>query len=132
MKVDSPRHPRIFSLFLAKSKKSVKNRRSLGFAIDLGVQVPEYEVDRSWRPDDHYDGGYLFRDKLNLEITPNSDGKWVLRCGFDSKTPNRVSRKEVDRVELGEGFAYEIPINSNTTPGIKATLKIHCTPWNED
>ena len=39
-----------------------------GFSIDLGVLVPDYEIDgRLWWTN-HYPGGYIFRDKLNLEV----------------------------------------------------------------
>ncbi len=81
-RAERPRHPHLFSSFLALSKRKNARRKSLGFAIDLAVQVPEYEVNRDWWPDDHYEGGYLFRDKINLEVTPAADGEWTLRYGL--------------------------------------------------
>lgn len=129
-RTSEPRNPRLFSLFLAVSKRANTRRKSLGFAIDLSVQVPEYEVNKKWWPDDYYDGGYLFRDKINLEVTPSDNGEWILRYGFDSKTPNRCTRKAA-RNEHADGFAYDIPVNSDTVPGMKANLRILCAPWNE-
>lgn len=128
-RTSEPRHPRLFSSFLAASKRTNKRRKSLGFAIDLAVQVPEYRVNKEWWPDDYYDGGYLFRDKINLEVTPSADGEWKLRYGLDSRTPNRTTTT-VPREELPGGYAYNIRINSDTVPGMKATLQILCTPWN--
>lgn len=127
----SPRHPRLFTTFLSLSKRTNARRKSLGIAIDLAVQVPTYEVDREWWPDDHYEGGYLFRDKLNLEITTAADGEWSLRYGLDSKTPNRAT-KRVAREDVDGAIVFNIPIDSNSTPGIKAMLKLQCSPWNVD
>jgi len=128
-RTSAPRHPRLFSSFLAISKRTNTRRKSLGFAIDLAVQVPDYIIDRAWRRDDYYDGGYLFRDKINLEVTPSADGEWNLRYGLDSRTPNRTSTK-AERIDHVDGFTFNIPINSGTVPGMKAKLQILCTPWN--
>lgn len=128
-RTSKPRHPRLFSAFLAISKRTNTKRKSLGFAIDLAVQVPEYRIDREWWPDDYYDGGYLFRDKINFEVSPSSDGEWKLRYGLDSRTPNRTTTTAA-RTEHADGFTFNIPINSDTVPGMKAKLHILCTPWN--
>lgn len=126
---DKPRHPRLFSTYLSLSQRINARRKSLGFSVDLSVMVPEYEVDRKWFPDDHYQGGYLFRDKINLEVTPSSDGEWLLRYGFDSKTPNRATH-QVDAEHDNGIITFKIPIETRVDPGIKATLKLVCSPWN--
>ena len=72
------RHIHLATTFLSNGARTKKGRRSLGFSLDLRVQVPEYVVDRRWFRDDHFDGGYLFRDKINLQASFSSKKGWML------------------------------------------------------
>ena len=51
---------KLFTAFVLGAARVNSRRRSLGFALRLQVRVPEYEVDRRLRLDDHYEGGTLF------------------------------------------------------------------------
>jgi hypothetical protein len=45
----------------------------------MGVQVPEYQIDgKPFWTRDHYDGGFLFRDKVTLEIECRRRSIWCL------------------------------------------------------
>ncbi len=123
-----PRNPHLFSTFLDGGQRVNNRRRSLGFSVDLGVRVPEYEVDNTLWLDDHYEGGYLYRDKINLEATPDADGSWRLRFGFDSKTPNKATRPAA-RKETDTGLEFRIPIGQRTKPGIDAELVLTTRRW---
>jgi hypothetical protein len=118
------------SMFLSNAARVTAQRSSLGFSLDLGVQVPEYQVDGRWFGSDHYEGGYLFRDKLNLEADRDQKGSWKLRYGFDSKTPNLTSDEAVAERGDGDSYRFAIPIAQATQPGIDATLRIETRPWN--
>lgn len=50
--------PHLFSLFLDPNK-SVKTSKSVSFALDLKVLVPDYEVDGILFLKRHYEGGYI-------------------------------------------------------------------------
>ena len=100
----------------------------MGFTLDLGILVPEYEVDRKWRLDDHYEGGYLFRDKINFDLSTANDSL-VLKYGFDSKTPNRANKK-LDAMTEDGVTKFQLPISRKSKPGISATLIICATPWD--
>ena len=63
----------LFTAFLTSGARVKRNRRSLGFALSLQVRVPKYEVDGRLF-DDYYEGGVLFVDKLNVEVTPRPGG----------------------------------------------------------
>jgi hypothetical protein len=128
------RFPYLFSVFLsAKPQAKVKtNRQSLGFAIDLGVLVPEYEVDRRWWRNQHYKGSYLFRDTITIEATPQKgDGDQVqykVRYGFDSRTPNQATKTA--EVEEQDGkFICRIPVESKTRPGLSGNLVLTARKW---
>lgn len=117
------RHPYLFSVFLSAACRVKMRRASLGFSVDLGVPVPEYEIDGKPWLEDHHDGGYLYRDKLNFEVTMH-DG-WSLRYGVDSKSPNRVSRTAGKPVaQMGDTIVFSIPIRQATRPGMTAELQL--------
>lgn len=125
------RHPRLFSTFLDTRQRVNGRRRSLGFSLDLAVQVPDYEIDRRILADDHYEGSYLFRERINLEVTPQADGPATLRYGLNSITPNKATRV-VEPTQTDGHLEFRIALASRGQPGIKATLRLDCTPWNED
>lgn len=130
---DRPDHnrPELFTAFLS-ARARVSKRPSLGFSVDIGVLVPEYELDGILWLKDHFAGGYLYREKINLEaVPPNEKGEnWVLRYGIDSKTPNRATQIAESRARDG-ALEFRIPITQNTRPGIDATLSLKARPWNE-
>jgi hypothetical protein len=125
------RHPTLFSTFLNARARIVETRPSLGFSVDLRVLVPEYEVDGALWLEHHYPGGYLFRDKINLEAIPPIDQntKWALNYGFDSLSPNRTTTAAQVSAVPGR-LEFQIPINQFTAPGISAVLKLIATAWN--
>lgn len=139
-----PRSPHLFSAFLARwgRGRGNPNRGTLGFSIDLAVLVPDYTVDGRLWMDEHFEGGHLFRDKINLEaVPPQRGGVWQLRYGLDSATPNRASRaaerldaralRKVatpDEIETG-AIAFRIPVEQRTRPGMRGSLLLKARPW---
>jgi pimeloyl-ACP methyl ester carboxylesterase len=131
-RVRGGRPVQLASLFLSNAARVSTRRPSLGFSVDLGVQVPEYQVDGRWFGDDHYDGGYLFRDKLNFEAVPSPGAGWKLRYGFDSRTPNLTTDEAAAEKLPDRRYRFTLPIAQSTRPGIDATLRIETRPWNAD
>jgi pimeloyl-ACP methyl ester carboxylesterase len=131
--------PELFTAFLSTNERVNKRSRGLGFSLDLGVIVPEYEVDGILFMKNRYAGGYLYRAKLNLEAIPPTGGAgWRLRYGFDSDSPNRATKDadSADGTALGVpapdgSMQFSIPIRQATKPGIDATLIITARPWNQ-
>jgi hypothetical protein len=82
----------------------------------------EYEINKKWRLDDHYEGGYIFRDKINFDLTLKDDQP-TLRYGWDIKTPNRSTRS-VDAGRTNDGFEFRIPVVQKRRPGIESMLII--------
>ena len=119
--------PHLFTAFLEALRRVNTRRPSLGFSIDLGVLVPEYAIER--RPwDQHHDGGYLFRDKVNVEVNLPEEGDARLRYGYDSRSPNRVTMTAPPERD-GELHVYRIPVAQATRPGIRATLVLRAARW---
>ncbi|WP_341703820.1 hypothetical protein [Ferrovibrio sp.] len=133
---DEPRQghdkPVLFTLFM-NSGLRLPGRDSIGFALDFGVLVPEYEVDRALWLDDHYAGGYIFRDKINFEVFgPWQDRRWSALYGFDSEAANGVTREAPGfpfEDAAGRGLRFEIPIVKESRPGIRAKLVLTGRSW---
>lgn len=123
-----PKH--LFSAFLMSKERVNKKRPSLGFSVDLRVLVPEYEVNGFWFNDDHYDGGYLFRDKINLEVTFVEGEAPRLDYGFDKETPNRTAY-QAEVAEADDGYTYRIQVKQDTRPGLRGTLVLKASRWSE-
>ncbi len=126
------RNPYLFSAFLSSGARVNKRRRSLGFAVDLGVLVPEYTVAGSLWRDKHYSGSYLFRDTITIEASPveQEDGNYSydVRYGFDSRTPNRTT-KTADKQRVDGSLEFTIPLQSKSQPGMSGKLLLCATSW---
>ena len=120
---------KLFTAFVMGSARVNSRRRSLGFALRLLVHVPEYEIDGRLF-DDHYEGGTLFADKLNVEVTPQSDGTSQVKYGWDSRTPNRTTRY-LKPISADDAQIGAIPFTSGSArPGIKGNLRLTIARWN--
>jgi hypothetical protein len=64
------RSPHLFSVFLDPTKSLNTRTKSVSFAFDLAVLVPDYEIDGVLWLKRHYEGGYLYRDLIVVEATP--------------------------------------------------------------
>lgn len=129
---DRSQSPHLFSVFLDPSK-SVKTSKSVSFALDLKVLVPDYEVDGLLFMKRHYEGGFIFRELILVEAFPDKAvlGGWRIKYGFQDINPGKPGIDTVTRELDGEaGIAFEIPIAQNTRPGVKGTLRIEARPWN--
>lgn len=137
--IDYDRHVRahqpvhLASIFLSSGARVDASRPTLGFSLDVGVQVPEYQIDGKpfWKRD-HYDGGYLFRDKVNLEAYFEAGTGWSLRYGWDSEAPNAVKHTAHAHNPMPGNWVFALPALQDTRPGLRAVLRLETRPWNED
>ena len=120
------------SVFLANRWRVDPKRDSLAYTLTLGVRVPEFEVERKFWAGRHYEGGYLFRDSVVLEMTPPNaaDEDWQVTYDWQSVKPG-LATTPLDTQALAAGRAeLSIPFDSRTTPGIRGRLRFVVTPWN--
>jgi hypothetical protein len=118
---DLRRMPVLFSSFLAGYARS-SPRRTLALHVQLQIPIPDYEIDGiRYVGDDS--GGYLYRDTVNLQISPHPGG-WRMRYGFDSRSPGRAT-VACDIVAGDDGvLGARVPIVQKSRPGIVAELEI--------
>ena len=122
----------ISTVFLANRARVNKRRRSLAYSFQLGIRVPDYEVDNTLWIDKHYEGGYLFRNALLVELTPprTEDGAWKVHYAWQGQgfttadTQIAPSAIKEGRVEV------TIPFDSHTTPGVTGQVRFVVSAWN--
>ena len=121
----------LLSAFLNKNGSDAKRER-LGFSIELGILVPEYIVDGFLFLDDKYEGGYLYRDKINIDVAVGGGKPPAVSYGFDQRTPNRAPTQLKDgqmSVLKDNRFEFRINVEQKSRPGLKATLILRSQRW---
>lgn len=138
---DRSMSPHLFSVFLDPNK-SVKASKSVSFAFDVSVLVPDYEVDGVLFLKRHYEGGFIYRELLLVEAFPDPDalGGWRIRYGKQSTNPGKPgisvdtfllddAGSNGNGASLSPGVGFEIPIEQSVRPGLKGTLRIEARSW---
>ncbi|MNQ89734.1 hypothetical protein D3C85_1050500 [compost metagenome] len=127
-----------------------QSRPGVSYAVTIGVKAPDYEVDRSFWKDGHYEGVSIFRDSLvvtlydptdHTELLGQPTKEWLLeyywlqrkcqvgpdgnpvaeQCRF---TPHSLDMPITLRVPL-----YQDGMNESSGQ-IKATLRMEAKKWD--
>ncbi len=133
---DRSQSPHLFSVFL-DPRKSVKTSKSVSFAVDLKVLVPDYEVDGFLFLKRHYEGGFIFRELILIEALPDAEalGGWRIKYGYQDINPGKPGvTAETHALDGGTaaspGLAFDIPIEQKIRPGLRGTLRIEARSWS--
>jgi hypothetical protein len=133
---DRSKSPHLFSVFLDPSK-SVKASKSVSFAFDVKVLVPDYVVDGFTFLKRHYEGGFILRKLILVEAFPDAEalGGWRVKYDFQDTNPGKPGIGVVTRALEGgaagaPGLAFDIPIEQKTRPGLRGTLRIEARSWS--
>ena len=124
----------VSTVFLADRARVNKNRRSLAYSLSLGVRVPDYEIDRKLWINEHYEGGYLFRNSLVLEIFPPEaeDSKWSVKYAWQNQGSSQANRPIAAEELRRNKVEIRVPFESATTPGMTGALRFIVSAWNPD
>jgi hypothetical protein len=132
---DRTKSPRLFSVFL-DPRKSVKSSKSVSFAFDLKVLVPDYVVDGVLFMQRHYEGGFIFRELILVEAFSDekSAGGWRVKYGYQDINPGKPGVEAQLRPLAGAaaGIAFDIPVEQKTRPGLVGTLRVEARPWSRE
>ncbi len=121
------------TVFLANRARVNKKRKSLAYQVTLGIRVPDWEVDRTLWFDKHYEGGYLFRDALLIELEPpaKAGGGWKVKYAWQG-TAVKAATKTVAAKQLDAGrVEVVVPFDSKAKPGVTGALRFVLTAWNQ-
>jgi hypothetical protein len=131
---DRTMSPHLFSLFL-DPRKSVKASKSVSFACDIKVLVPDYSVDKVLFMKRHYEGGFIFRELILVEVIPEkrAPAGWRVKYGYQTTNPGKAGinadTRPLDAANPDAGLALDIPILQKARPGLRGTLRIEARPW---
>jgi hypothetical protein len=128
---DRSQSPHLFSVFL-DPEQSVKSSKSVSFAFDLKVLVPDYEIDGKFFKTRHYEGGFIYRELVLLEAIPdkNAAGGWRIKYGYQDMNPGKPGKDATTKALPGNsGIGFEIPIEQKTRPGLVGKLRIEAKTW---
>jgi hypothetical protein len=120
------------SVFLANRARVNPNSPTLSYAVTLSVRIPDYEIDRKLWVNTHYEGGYLFRNSLVVSLTPpqGTATAWTVTYGWQDKGV-KPATSEIAASDIGAGrVSIKIPVDSESAPGIKGTLRFVIAGWN--
>jgi hypothetical protein len=121
------------TVFLANRARVNTQRPSLAYAMTIAVRVPDYQVEKRFWPDQHYEGGNLFRDTAIIEMTPPDvpGGDWLVKYNWLSRSDGVATRK-LKYVELqgSEAVQLEIPFDNPKKPGLSGCIRLVVRPWN--
>lgn len=121
------------SVFLSKRER-VKGKRNLVYELALGIRVPDWEIDRTLWLDDHYEGGYLFRNAIRLELAPPTAERkdWKIEYGWQDQGFNQATKRTTPSKNKENQLIVSIPFDSKSTPGATGRLKFIVSGWNEE
>ncbi len=125
------------SVFLGHHWKVNKDKPSLAYGLTLGVRVPDYELDRKFWRNAHFEGGYLFHDNLVLELfPPEHDGEpWKVDHDWQADNRGHVLKPLVPSVTDDDKIELTVPFDNDsesgpTFPGISGKLRFVASEWN--
>ena len=95
--------------------------------------MPDYVVDGVLFMKRHYEGGYIYRELILVEATPDGKGSWHVKYGYQDMNPGKPGVTAELRAlgrGPGAGVGFSIPIEQKTRPGLVGTLRIEARPWS--
>ncbi|AQH05251.1 hypothetical protein A9R05_40145 (plasmid) [Burkholderia sp. KK1] len=119
------------SVFLAKRSRVDQQRDSLAYSMTLAVKVPDYEIDRTFWADGHFEGTDLYRDTAFVEVSPPKEPLegWPVDFWWASK-PSKVSQKVLNFSSGASSGVVEMPFKTTVDPAINGQLRLVVRPWS--
>ena len=121
------------TVFLANSAKVSTTDRTLSYAMDVAVRVPDYEKKNTFWANQHYEGSYLFRDSLIVTLTPpEKPGEaWRVDHGWQSQSVGLASQTLTDTALETDKLRLEVALPaSSKKPGIAGKVVLIASAWN--
>lgn len=126
------------TVFLSNRARVNPARPTLAYAMTLGVRVPDYQVDRKFWLDGHFEGSSLFRDTLIVEMAPPAPGsandQWDVKYGWQTDTAGRASLPISYQQVMNGKFEFTVPLSTQgsalSAPGITGRVRLQVSAWN--
>ncbi|MDM4768210.1 hypothetical protein [Pelomonas sp. SE-A7] len=121
------------TVFLSNRSKVSNADRTLAYAMDVAVRVPDYLIEKRFWPDQHFEGSHLFRDSLQISLEPPAaaGGEWGVKHGWESQQVGQATRKLSYTQVKGGGIRIEVPLpKSQRKPGLDGRIVLMVSAWN--
>ena len=129
------------SLFLANRARVVPERKSLSCSLRLGIRAPDYEIEKRFWRNEHYEGGYLFQDAVVVSVLPPADNDvWAVACAWQGSGIAEPTNALLVKPLLGGRVQVEIPFDScavnslgirqPSSPGVRGKIRLVFESWN--
>lgn len=120
------------TVFLANRARVNQARPSLAYAMNVGVRVPDYQIERRFWADQHYEGGFLFRDTAVVEMVPPAAAgeDWSVEYSWQSDAVGTAETSLSYRKLKAGKVQVTIPFASDTRPGISGKVRLVISAWN--
>jgi hypothetical protein len=133
-----PARIHLSTVFLANRYKVDQAGDTLAYVLTFGVKIPEYEVDKKFWPNRHFEGSDLFRDSLVVELRmpTEEDGDWTVTHDWQSDDAAQSSRPVERQRFLKDGsveLLFEFKSGDKKDPkgpGIRGNLRFVVSQWN--
>ena len=115
----------LFTGYLTDTARMASDR-ALMFAIDFGVRVPAFEVERRFWFNNHFEG-FMYQDTVSFAIRDTS-----IRYGLASEHGLGEAPRQVEQTPLpggGREIRVAVHTRANLRPGFKGTLVLRAEPW---
>lgn len=112
--------------------------------MTLGIKVPDYEINRRLWLNEHFEGGYLFRNGLILEMVPptKDEAPWKVKFAWQGSGVTLPHTEVMPHQLTARSFEITVPFDSGTTrpdgsfkpvnPGLRGSLRFVVEAWNAD
>lgn len=136
---DKPEKIYLSSVFLANRYKVNSKSKTLAYSMSIAVRVPDYEVNKQFWPDRHFEGGYLYRDSVVIELKPpaKAGGNWQVFYNWQSRDVGQATIP-IPAQDLADGVAeLDIPFSTvdespPRSPGVTGKLRFVVSLWNQE
>lgn len=122
------------TVFLSNRARVHADRPSLAYAMTIAARVPDYQVDKRFWPDQHYEGSNLYRDTATIEMTPPQDGDshWTVTYNWMGRSKDITTRKiPYTDLQGTEAMHLEIPFENPEKPGLSGKIRLVVRAWND-
>ena len=122
------------TVFLANRAKVKRDRKSLAYAVSLGIRVPDYEIEKKLWINQHYEGSYLFKNSIILELeSPTGENeRWKVKYAWQDQGTSSANQEIDPRTLRGGKIEIAIPFGGVGAPSIRGKLRFVVSAWNQD
>lgn len=122
------------TVFLSQAARVNKDSPELAYTVTLGVRVPDYELNKRLWPDEHFEGGYLFRDEMHVRLTPpqSQGSKWQVDASWKGNEKPDTSLSVDSSDFVGGKLDIRRSFGSDSAPGITGSIRFVVSEWNAE